>query len=182
MPFLITIFATLLAAPQITMANEAELSCREKYPVKNLTINFVEENTGHNPLQYLYRRCLTDARNKAMEARRIERYNERIEAQRLRRQQNATRLLNISNTRQQQAVERQQNTRRQFQTRDYEESVQQYVDERRSRRSIVNEAEGFDRVNAILRRMTGQQQADLCKSVKVISGVSNPCRRYGSYR
>lgn len=154
-----------------------EETCRAKYPLKDTTINFVQETTGHNPLQYLYRRCITDAKKKEMEARQQERRQERMDLRTQLQIQQGSVLRKAVESTTKKNVARQQTARFRFRSQTEMQSIQKFVAERRSRRSIIRDAEGYDRVNAILRNLPNTDPAELCKDVKVISGVSNPCNR-----
>ena len=163
----------LVVAPA-AYAAEDNRSCAEKYPIPNLNINFVEEKTGHNPLQYLLRRCLADERREAAEERRAERRRARKENRLDLGQERSKELLNRSRA----DISRKLN--RIPQTRPYTLDRTDYNQARRSRRTIVRNAEGFDRINAIRRRLMRTERVDLCTEVQAI-GSTSPCFNYGSY-
>lgn len=171
----------LLFAPAVFAAGEVEQTCEEKYPIPtNRSINFVEEKTGHDPRQFLLRRCIQNERKKLINERRAERQQLR-DAARYDKSAARSQQLRIENENGTQDAIRRQNLKEQrFRSRTNTLDRTPFYEARQTRRSLIRGTEGVDRINAIRRRLMSTDQVDLCTTVGAIRKFNNPCSRYGS--
>lgn len=171
----IALFVGLMVFAPSVFASEAVELCKKMYPLPERNINFVEEKTGHDPRQFLIRRCITTERKKIAEQRRVERSNARHTAR-----------FNKSSDRAMQIQDRRSKglTRDLVQQQQYRESLRvaphrvgrsRFINARASRRSLVRDEEGLDRINAIRRKLK-PNLAELCRTVGAIGKRNNPCR------
>lgn len=174
--FSFLLIGILLVAPQIASASDAVATCKAMYPLPTRNINFVEESTGHDPRQFLIRRCITNERKKLSEARRVQRDQIRETA---RYNRSSARLKQLQDRRDKglmRDLQQQQSKRERLRVAPHRLGRSEFVKQRASRRAIVREAEGFDRINAIRRRLRQKPLPDPCDSVGVIGKSNNPCK------
>lgn len=161
---------------------DAVSNCKAMYPLPTLSINFVQESTGHDPRQFLIRRCISNQRKKIMAQRQITRQQIRATS-RYDRSAARTQAYKIKSENYLQDAIRRQNLKEQrFRSRTNQLDPEIFRDSRRSRREIVRQAEGLDRINAIRRNLRSKNLPDPCKTVGAIRQFNNPCRNYGSSR
>jgi len=150
------------------------------YPLPTLEINFVTESTGHDPRQFLIRRCISQKRKVLAGERRVERERIRETARYNRSSANIQRVRKGHDSYIRNALRRQYTRKTQFRTRTNSLDPDSFRESRRSRRAIIREAEGLDRINAIRRNTRAKNLPDPCASVGAIRQFNNPCRDYGS--
>ena len=173
----------LLYAPSAfaqTVSNDVVKTCKAMYPLPTLNINFVEESTGHDPRQFLIRRCITNERKRIISARRTERQRIRDAAHYDRSAARTQQYKERSENYLQDAIRRQNVKEQRFRSRTNLIDADIFRAARRSRRLIIRETEGLDRINAIRRSMRSRNLPDPCLTVGAIRQFNNPCRNYGS--
>lgn len=177
---LIGIFLFAPMASAQTISTEVTEKCKAKYPIRTYTSNSNIEATGADPRQFLIRRCITDERKKVLNTNRAERAQIRAAA-RYDRSAARSQQLRIENENYiQDAIRRQNLKQSRFRSRTNLLNTQIFYEGRQSRRSIVRESEGIDRINAIRRNLRAKDLPDPCTSVGAIRQFNNPCSNYGS--
>ncbi|MDP6561920.1 MAG: hypothetical protein QF793_03270 [Candidatus Peribacteraceae bacterium] len=175
----------LLFAPRAsaqTVSNTIIDDCKALYPLETTEINFVTESTGHDPRQFLIRRCITTERKRILNERRTERQRIRDASHYDRSAARTQQLRAESENYLQDAIRRQNLKEQRFRSRTNLLSPDIFYEGRRSRRSIIRAAEGIDRINAIRRNLRAADRPDPCTSIGAIRQFNNPCRNYGSVR
>ena len=170
----------LIAIPSTVHAGIAE-DCKAKYPLPEREINFVEERTGHDPRQFLIRRCITKERKRMVNERRMERDQVRKAAHFDKSAAQAQKLRMKTEHYIQDAIRRQLVKTRRFRSRTNVLDAKLFREARSSRRSIIRQAEGHDHINAIRRSLRSRNLADPCLTVGAIR-YNNPCKDYGHAR
>jgi hypothetical protein len=177
------LFALLFVVPATASAMVSQTvieDCKKMYPIANNTINFVTENTGHDPRQFLIRRCINTARQALRTGQQIERQQIRDAARYDRSAANIMQLRTENENYIQDAIRRQNVKRGRFRSRTNLLNTEILFEGRQSRRSIIRQTEGLDRINAIRRNLRQSNLPDPCTSVRAIRQFNNPCRDYGS--
>ena len=177
------LFALLFVVPATASAMVSTIiieDCKAMYPIANNTINFVVENTGHDPRQFLIRRCINTARQSAITEQQIERQHIRDAARYDRSAANVLQLRTENENYIQDAIRRQNVKRGRFRSRTNLLNAQIFIEGRQNRRSIIRTTEGLDRINAIRRNLRQNNLPDPCISVRAIGNARNPCKNYGS--
>lgn len=173
----------LLFAPSVhaeIVSDEVQEMCKAKYPLPTRVINSNVEATGHDPRQFLIRRCITDERKRLISLQRAEREQVRATA-RYDRSAARTQQLRIENENYvQDAIRRQNLKESRFRSRTNLLGQEIFYEGRRSRRSIIQQEEGLDRINAIRRNLRAADLPDPCTQVRAIRQFNNPCKDYGS--
>ena len=154
--------------------------CKAQYPLPTLEINFVEESTGHDPRQFLIRRCISNARKEILSQRRVERQRIRDAAHYDRSAARTQQYRIKSENYLQDAIRRQHLKMRRYRSRTNLLNPEIFYEGRRSRREIIRAAEGIDRINAIRRSLRSKNLPDPCLTVGAIRQFNNPCSNYGS--
>lgn len=175
------VFIAPHASAQMVSSDIVDM-CRAKYPVPQFEINDVQESTGHDPRQYLVRRCITKERKKILNQRRVERQRTRDAAHFDRSSARTQQIRTESENYLQDAIRRQNLKEQRFRSRTNLLNPEIFYEGRRSRRSIIRATEGLDRINAIRRSLRADDLPDPCLSIGVIRQYNNPCRNYGSVR
>jgi len=173
----------ILIAPSAlaqTVSTDVVEMCKGMYPLPTLNINDEVESTGHDPRQFLIRRCITNERKKLINQRSVERQQIRDAAHYDRSAANVQRVRVTSENYLQDAIRRQNVKEQRFRSRTNLLDPDIFRAGRRSRREIVREAEGIDRINAIRRSLRSNNLPDPCLSVGAIRQFNNPCSNYGS--
>lgn len=179
------LIGTLLIAPSVhaqTVSDDIIAQCKAMYPIREYTTNTNTsiEKTGADPKQFLIRRCITEQRKKILNERRAERAQIRAAA-RYDRSAAQTQQLRIENENYiQDAIRRQNLKESRFRSRTNLLDPDIFYEGRRSRRAIIRDTEGLDRINAIRRNLRSQNLPDPCTSVGAIRQYNNPCSDYGS--
>ena len=176
----IILFVPIASAQMVT--NDAVEKCKAMYPLPTLSINSNVESTGHDPRQFLIRRCISNERKKIINNRRASRQLIRDAAHFDRSAAQTNRLRIRSENYLQDAIRRQNLKRRRFRSRTNLIDADIFREGRRSRRMIIRDAEGIDRINAIRRTMRAKNLPDPCLSIAAIRQFNNPCRNYGRVR
>lgn len=153
--------------------------CKAKYTLRNFTLNSNAEYTGHDPRQFLIRRCITTARQAMRTQQQIERQQIRAAARYDRTAARVQQLRTENENYIQDAIRRQTVKISRFRSRTNVLDPDIFYEGRRSRRSIVRESEGLDRINAIRRNLRQQNLPDPCVSVRVLR-YNSPCQVDGS--
>jgi hypothetical protein len=177
------LFALLFLIPMSASAMLSESiinDCKSTYTLNSGNINFVEEKTGHDPRQFLIRRCITTARKALATEQRIERQHIRSAARYDRSAANVMQLRIENENYLQDAIRRQNVKRGRFRSRTNVLNTEILFEGRQSRRSIIRNTEGLDRINAIRRNLRQNNLPDPCTTVRAIRQFNNPCRDYGS--
>ncbi len=168
--YLFTVAAALIpltVSAEGTMEDEIE-RCKSLYNVQT--------STSQDPRQFLIRRCITTARQKMRTAQQVERQQIRA-ASRYDQSAARTQQLRTENENYLQDAIRRQNLKiSRFRSRTNVLSPQIFYEGRQSRRSIIRETEGLDRINAIRRNLLRSNLPDPCITVRVISSANNPCK------
>jgi len=162
------------------VSNDIVATCKAMYPLPTLYINDEVESTGHDPRQFFIRRCITNERKKLINQRSAERQQIRDAAHYDRSAANVQRVRVTSENYLQDAIRRQNVKEQRFRSRTNLLGQDIFREARRSRREIVREAEGTDRINAIRRSLRSSDLPDPCLSVGAIRQFNNPCSNYGS--
>ncbi|MBT4120058.1 MAG: hypothetical protein HOG89_05570 [Candidatus Peribacter sp.] len=168
------------AAHAQTVSADVTEMCKAKYPLPTLEINFVSEGTGHDPRQFLIRRCITTERKRILSERRAQRQQIRDAAHYDRSAARTHQYRIESENNLQDAIRRQNLKEQRFRSRTNLLDPEIFYEGRRSRRSIIRATEGLDRINAIRRSLRAADRPDPCLSVGAIRQFNNPCRNYGS--
>ena len=177
------LYAILFLIPMSASAILSESiinDCKSAYTLNSGNINFVEEKTGHDPRQFLIRRCISTARKALAAENRVERQQVRDASHYDRSAANVMQLRIENENYLQDAIRRQNVKRGRFRSRTNLLNTQILFEGRQSRRSIIRNTEGLDRINAIRRNLRQNNLPDPCTSARVISKFNNPCRDYGS--
>lgn len=173
----------ILLAPSAfaeTTSTDAIAKCKAMYPLPIFNINSNTESTGHDPRQFLVRRCISKERKRIISQRQITRQQIRATS-RYDRSSARTQAYRIKSENYLQDAIRRQNLKEQrFRSRTNQLDPEIFKESRRSRREIVKQAEGLDRINAIRRNLRSKNFPDPCLSVGAIRQFNNPCRNYGS--
>ena len=176
---LIGILSAVFFVPS-ALAEDPVALCKAMYPLPERKINFVEEKTGHDPRQFLIRRCISDERKKMASERRTERQKVRDTARFNRSAAKARQLQDRRDKGLHRDLGQQQQKRERLRVAPHRLSKSVFQNQRASRRAIVHEAEGGDRINAIRRRLRRKNLPDPCANIGAIRSFNNPCRDYGS--
>ena len=174
------IFTLVPSAAAQTVSSDIIESCKAKYPIPTITINFVEETTGHDHRQFLIRRCITTERKAILSRRKVERQRIRDAAHYDRSSARTQQYRTESENYLQDAIRRQNLKMQRFRSRTNLLNPEIFYEGRRSRRSIIRETEGLDRINAIRRSLRASDLPDPCLTVGAIRQFNNPCNNYGS--
>ena len=177
--FSLLIGAALFATVSPAFAQTPWEMCEAMYPIKDKEINFVSEKTGHDPRQFLIRRCINKERKKIAEQKRIKREESRknFRSQRaVARMQALEKRLNMGVSRN---LDRQEKKRSMLRKDPNRIGQGRFRVDRSSRRAVVRKAEGLDRINSLRRRLRRQNKPDPCESVGAIRRFNNPCKNYG---
>ena len=172
--------AFFVALTPKALAEDPVATCKAMYPLPERNINFVEEKTGHDPRQFLIRRCITQERKKMSNERRAERQKIRETA---RFNKSADRAKRIQDRRAKgisRDLSQQQAKKQRLRVAPHRLGNSVFQSQRASRRGIIREAEGIDRINAIRRRLRARGADDPCENVGAIRRFNNPCKNYGS--
>lgn len=177
------LFAVLFLLPSTASAMLSQSiidDCKATYTLNSHNINFVEEKTGHDPRQFLIRRCISTARQALVTQQQIERQHIRDAARYDRSAANVMQLRTENENYLQDAIRRQNVKRGRFRSRTNVLNTQIFIEGRQSRRSIIRNTEGLDRINAIRRNLRQNNLPDPCTSVRAIRQFNNPCKDYGA--
>ncbi len=161
---------------QLAHAAATEQECIDMYPLPDREINFVSENTGHDPRAFLIRRCISKIRKQRANERAGQRRQARAAAHFDASAAKATLRRKKTEDYIQGAVRRQILKKSRFRSSTHTLDRASFYKARYSRRSLVRETEGLDRINAIRRRLMKDKAIDLCTTVKAIRKFNNPCR------
>jgi hypothetical protein len=179
LPLFVILFLIPMSAS--AMLSESIINdCKSTYTLNSGNINFVEEKTGHDPRQFLIRRCISTARQAVITEQQIERQHIRDAARYDRSAANVLQLRTENENYLQDAIRRQNVKRGRFRSRTNLLNTQILFEGRQSRRSIIRTTEGLDRINAIRRNLRQNNLPDPCISVRAIGNARNPCKNYGS--
>ncbi|PIR53681.1 hypothetical protein COU75_04715 [Candidatus Peregrinibacteria bacterium CG10_big_fil_rev_8_21_14_0_10_42_8] len=180
---ILPLFSLLFFVPSTAsaMLSDAVIDeCKAKYPIRDYSVNFIQEKTGADPRQFFIRRCITNARKSFVKEQQIEHQQVRSAVRYNRSAANVMQLRIENENYIQDAIRRQNVKRARFRARTNTLNTQLLLEGRQSRRSIVRSTEGIDRINAIRRNLRQNNLPDPCTSVGAIRQFNNPCKDYGS--
>ncbi len=147
--------------------------CSVRYPIPVHKINFVEEKTGHDPLQFLFRRCLTQERKTLENTVRIERQMRRISEKGDRTKSFGENLLKDSEEDLDKVLRNQRKRDAKLQKHlDKTKFIEARQDARSARQKMI----GTSRLNTIKLKLRKAEPDYPCQTVKVISKI-RPCTR-----
>jgi hypothetical protein len=164
------------------VTNDVVELCKAQYPIPSLTINSNVESTGHDPRQFLIRRCITVERKKIISKRYADRQRIRDAAHYDKSAARTNALRKRSENNLQDAIRRQNVKEQRFRSRTNLINPDIFRVGRRSRRQIIRDAESIDRISVIRRLQRARNLPDPCLNVRAIRKINNPCRNYGSQR
>lgn len=159
-----------------------EEECKAMYPLPQRTVNGVEEKTGHDPRAFLVRRCIAKVRAEKRKAQHVERQQLRATSRFDKTSASVQKRRKEIENYTQNAIRRQILKKARFRSSTHTLDRTQFYEARQTRRSLIRGEEGYDRIQAIRRRLMDTRGVDPCTNVRVISKFNNPCSRYGSLK
>ena len=182
MSTLIRFIGILLLASIATGAHAetAEQMCKEKFNIPEEREIRFEVEKNHDPQLFLYRRCLRKERQERVGKRRALREAIRDINHGIQSSSKVQALQERLDNHLQRELRQADKTRSSYRGRTSQIDASQLKRSRASRRTIVRQKEGEDRINSLRRKLRTQTFKDPCEDVGAIRKRNNPCgtKRY----